>query len=354
MTESTNDQKGTFFSALSDPIEAAVARLISEKSAGPEEVDKFLQHLISEGAPSLAESLKNSAPEMLKEEQQQNAGFKARHLARWETPLHLLEIMWRCAQEAGEAHAHSGGPDGVDPLVFDTLCVFHPKALLITKEIICLLESGFADGALARWRALHEVAVTARFIATHDGATARDYRLSGLCSDYMAAMKYNEHAQKNQVEPLTEAQIESMRRACVAAEEKAGRRLHKDLDWAKPALGFEAKSNATFFSLEKAVGMDHWRPRFKWACQHNHAGFTHPNSLLGMSEATQLMHQIGPSNSGLADPLHMTAISLLHMTTAFLLTGPHCVGRLLIVATLKCLSDELGEAALDAQNTHPG
>ncbi|WP_170545268.1 DUF5677 domain-containing protein [Ruegeria arenilitoris] len=353
MTASTYDQKDTFFSNLSDPIIAAVERLVSEEGASSEKVEKFLEHIVSEGAPSLAENLKSGAPEMLSEEHQQTSSFKTRHLERWETPLRLLKVMRRSAQEAGEAHARSGVPDGVEPLVFDTLCILHPKALLITNEIICLLEGGFADGALARWRALHEVAVTAMFIASHDGATAQDYRLSAVFSDFKAARKVNEYADRNQMEPFSEAQIERMRRACDAAEENAGRRLKTDMDWAKPALGLMANQKATFFDLEKAVGMDHWRPRFRWACKHNHAGFTHPNALLGMSESTRLMHQIGPSDSGLADPLHMTAISLLHMTNTFLLAGQHCVGRLVMIATLRCLSDELGEAALDAQKTRP-
>lgn len=155
------------------------------------------------------------------------------------------------------------------------------------------------------------------------------------------------------MEPVSEAELNKMQRGCAAAEKEAGRRFKHDFDWAKAALKKNDDQRATFFDLEKDIEMDHWRPRYKWACRHNHAGFTHQNSLLGMSEATELMHQVGPSNSGLADPLHMTAISLLQMTTSFLCVGQPRFGRLLTIATLQCISDELGEAALASQRTHP-
>src|SRR5260370_35431821 len=60
----------------------------------------------------------------------------------------------------------------------------HLKTLLIrllvrgcqvTDEIICLLENGFADGAMARWRTLHEIAVVAAVISQHGEDIAERY-----------------------------------------------------------------------------------------------------------------------------------------------------------------------------------
>src|SRR5260370_32451533 len=60
----------------------------------------------------------------------------------------------------------------------------HLKTLLIrvlvrgcqvTDEIICLLENGFADGAMARWRTLHEIAVVAVVLSHHGEDIAARY-----------------------------------------------------------------------------------------------------------------------------------------------------------------------------------
>lgn len=50
---------------------------------------------------------------------------------------------------------------------FDLVVRHHARACHIANEILCLLKNGFADAAQARWRALHEVAATAMFIAKH-------------------------------------------------------------------------------------------------------------------------------------------------------------------------------------------
>ena len=53
------------------------------------------------------------------------------------------------------------------------------RACQVTDEIICLLENGFADGAMARWRTLHEIAVVAVVISQH-GENLCDFDLGGL------------------------------------------------------------------------------------------------------------------------------------------------------------------------------
>lgn len=68
-----------------------------------------------------------------------------------------------------------------------------------------------------------------------------------------------------------------------------------------------------------------------------------------MSEADELRFQIGPSNSGFVDPMHMTALSLVQMATAFLTVGEANVDRLVYVQIMKALSDEIGEAVLRVQ-----
>jgi len=43
----------------------------------------------------------------------------------------------------------------------------------VTDEIICLLENGFADGAMARWRTLHEIADIAKRYVDHQAVESK-------------------------------------------------------------------------------------------------------------------------------------------------------------------------------------
>src|SRR5437870_8332031 len=51
----------------------------------------------------------------------------------------------------------------------------HVRACQVTDEIITLLENGFADGAMARWRTLHEIAVVTSLISQHGIELAERY-----------------------------------------------------------------------------------------------------------------------------------------------------------------------------------
>lgn len=335
------------FEMISGPTEQAILKALKSDNLSKEKIKEFTESLINDGSRKLASGLKKTAPEMLAKEREFINGFVERCYARWKAPIDLLRIIRTASQEIAECHAHKG-PEGIDPITFVALAHLQPKALLITNEILWLLEGGYADAALARWRTLHEVVVTAMFIAKHGADTARDYRYSEVFTNRRAAGNLNVHSQRARIERFSDAELEAMDRECEAAEAAIGRKLKGEFDWAGPALKSKS-SQVRFAQIETDVGMDHWRPRYKWACQHSHAGFSGPQKLLGMSEAKQFMFQVGPSNSGFVDPLHMTAISLHQMTSTFLLSGTPDLGRVVYVTVIGHLVDELGPLSVNVE-----
>ncbi len=74
--------------------------------------------------------------------------------------------------------------------VFDVVIRLHARACQIASEVLKLLKSGFADGAHARWRSLHEVAVVALFIHKHGNDVAEKYLLHDVVESYRAATQY--------------------------------------------------------------------------------------------------------------------------------------------------------------------
>lgn len=335
-----------FLNSLSDMTFEAIERSAKEYDLSDEQVQEVLNSVLERGHEQLLTALKSNAPDMLAKLNEDNAGFRARCYERWREPMDLLWMLWVITQEVTEAHAHEG-PREVDPLVFDTLAHLNPKALLITSEILCLLEGGFADGALARWRSLHETVVTAMFIRKHGRTVARDFRLSVWFDNHKAATALNLVADRAGIPAFSDEELSEIVAARDAAEAEVGRRLRFDWDWASTAFG--GRERLQFVDIERDVGMDHWRPRYKWSSQRVHSSFRSPMDLLGMSEAEDFRFQIGPSNSGFVDPMHMTAISLVQMATTFLMVGEINVDRLVYVQILKALSDEIGEAAFRVQ-----
>jgi hypothetical protein len=83
--------------------------------------------------------------------------------------------------------------------------------------------------------------------------------------------------------------------------------MHNEYGWASEAL---QNPRPSFAQLEKAVGLDHWRPRYRWASQHTHGGYRPSHAMLAMAETAEQVHLVGQSNSGFTDPIQMTAISL--------------------------------------------
>lgn len=57
----------------------------------------------------------------------------------------------------------------------DVLIRLHARACQVAGEIITLMESGYADGAMARWRTLHEIGVVIALIAEHGDDLAERY-----------------------------------------------------------------------------------------------------------------------------------------------------------------------------------
>ncbi len=74
--------------------------------------------------------------------------------------------------------------------VFFVLTRSHARACQIAREILTLIKNGYADGAMARWRALHEISVISSFIAKHGNEVAEKYLLHSNIESNKAAVLY--------------------------------------------------------------------------------------------------------------------------------------------------------------------
>ncbi|OEO31928.1 hypothetical protein VW23_013975 [Devosia insulae DS-56] len=339
--------KGPFLQELQSKIEDALEPLLADLSG--QTLKRTISKIQREAVRSSLAAYRKSAPAMLEARRKGARSFEARTLRRWKRAIDLFETIIVIARELGSYNNDELRPSAADEddYIFDALAHLHARGVLIAEEIACLLRGGFPDAALARWRALHEVNVTAAFIAKHGNDTALNYLGSFHFNARRAAAQLNQYAERAGITPFDHDDIQSLDAACLGAERQIGRAIGPDYDWARPAI---QKDRVTFADIEFDVGLDHWRPRYRWASQHNHSGFRPADKLLGMVEAAEYIFLTGASNSGFVDPLDMTAISLVHLTSTFLLYKPNA-DRVVHIETLMKMQEKLGPLALRIERT---
>ncbi len=236
--------------------------------------------------------------------------FVERNYARWQRGFHKLEMLRQISIEAGIAFQKQFLKHPIyhtDPLL-GVLMRHHANACRITGEILVLLRCGYPDGALARWRTLFEILVTSTVLHRYGNDAAIDYIKHGKIQAVEGMKEYQKTAKDMSLEPYEEADLQAAIR--YAEELSDGKQYFK---WAEKYTGF-----GKLEKLREHVGLGKWSHNYKWASQSVHADFSEMRAMLAMAEAKQDLMLVGPSNSGLIDPAHMTAISLMQISAMFL------------------------------------
>lgn len=91
-----------------------------------------------------------------------------------------------------------------------------------------------------------------------------------------------------------------------------GSNFKNNYGWAEKF--FDQKHRVGFASIEKNVGLDHFKPFYKWSSQSIHAVSLNLQQNLAMSEANENFLLTGSSNSGMSLPISSAAISLSILT----------------------------------------
>ncbi|MEO0449264.1 MAG: DUF5677 domain-containing protein [Pseudomonadota bacterium] len=347
------DNSTDWLEFIENLIEKEAIRLIDEKS-NEEEATRAIERGVDEVlkiAPGIyVEAMKKNAQSMLRKERRMRRAFEKRSFKRWRPAFDLLETIWRAAEESTAAFNNKHRHDAAEKndQVFDALTRLNGRGLQVASEAIHLLRGGYADGAMSRWRTLHEILVTAMFIRNHGPDVAERYFASVDFSRLKAANQINRFADRANLQPFSSEELLQFEKRCEAWEERFGEKLN-DHDWARPGFpGLVSKARITFAHLEENTGMDHWRPRYKWASQHTHAGHRDHGVGLGLTETDSDIILVGASNSGFVDPMQMISLHVCSLATILLLTRPS-IDTLTITRALYELAHEVGETAIERE-----
>jgi len=312
-----------------------------------EQIEKSFPEIVEEMTTPILAGLKQNMPAMLKARRKDVKDFEKRLTDDWKKPFDLLEAFLVLAFEAGAEfnHEFSNDKTEVGNYVLEALTRLHARACQIAAEVLVLLKSGLADGAHARWRSLHEVAVVASFIKTHGNEVAERYLLHDNIESYKAATLYQKHYQALGDKPIAQEEYESIKAVREKLIARFGNSYKNSYGWASSALN---KDDPNFSDIEENSGLDHLRPYYKLASHNVHAnpkGLMFRMGLIGNRSNILLA---GPSNFGFTDPAQGTAISLGFITVTLLTIKP-TIDNLVLCRVLLNFESEIGEEFLKVQ-----
>lgn len=184
----------------------------------------------------------------------------------------------------------------------------HAHACRISGEIIHLLEGGYPDAAVARWRTLYEMVITCLLIKKYGRDAAIDYIKYGIVKRAEGLNEHQRTANEMGVETFSQEEIDFAN-----AQKQEITEGESGWHWARKYAGV-----SKFEKLRAHVGLDKWSHNYKLASRNIHSDYFEMRSLYAMREAKNDMLLVGSSDSGLTEPAHFTAISLAQITSIFL------------------------------------
>lgn len=242
-------------------------------------------------------------------------GFKANIEARWGGALTPLRMLQALCHEVGEEIAARNARSKVKQrhVLRAVLSRLHARSCQIVGEILALLEGGYADGAMARWRTLYEINVVATVLVDGGEPLARRYLEHDVVESKLAADEYARCHAALGFRPLSQRDRKTIDVAFAAMVAQYGVDFGKPYGWAAQSLGLK---RVTFRNLEDKAQRSPMRSYYKMASYNVHAdvkGITH---RLSVPDGMDMM-LAGASNVGLSEPGQNTAITIAQ-TTALL------------------------------------
>ena len=276
------------------------------------------------------------------------AAFRERMEGRWGKPLGPLRMLLTMSREwcqnisVRESRRRKHKNARSRKLLIRLLVL----ACQVTDEILCLLENGFADCAMARWRTLHEIAVVAAVILQYGDEIAERYIDHQAVESKRAMDKYVACSPQLAYRPLTARAQAKIVTAYDQAIAKYGKNFKSGHGWAAHHL---QKDRPTFADLEEAAGRAEMRAHYQMGNDNIHAGIKSMYVRLGLlGDYEGLL--AGRSNAGLTEPGQNAAHTLTQLAVLVCFSEP-VFDDYVIADMLMTLRDEIPRsfARVDAQ-----
>lgn len=319
---------------------ADIERIEAEVRAFVEtEVPPLVTTFIDDAAKKILKSLGQNWPAQREWELLTGEGFRQRLEERWGPAFDILRMMYTISQEIGAlAERRRRRARAKRNLILnDTIMHLHVRACQVVAEILCLMENGFADGAMARWRTLHEITIVAVVIARFGEDMAVRYRAHEAIEAKRAMDRYQQSHARLGFAPPSKKEIAEVERRYAAALALYGDRFGSEYGWAGHHLDLK---KPRFVDLEDAAGKLEMRAFYGMASYNVHASPKGIAFRLGLiREPGQPTGLAGASNIGFIDPAQNSAFDLALLTS--LIVRPGNLDDIIQLKILSLLRDRI-------------
>lgn len=303
------------------------------------------ERLLKELAYSISQRYQGDWFQYRRDHERSLGSFKNNLEFRWGSALDKLRMLLDlCMDEGIKAQQQlERGRFRSTPHKRIAVSLLHARACQVTSEIICLLENGYANGAMARWRTLYEIDVIATILGEATDTLAERYLDHEIVDQKKAMELYIQSYKEEGGAPVSKREIASINKDFRRVSSKYEKSFTNPYGWASTYL---ENPSPRFSHLEAAAHDARLRFRYKIASYNVHASsssFKHNlSNLTGQRGAIS-----GASNAGLAGPGHLTALTLLRVTY-ILLRKKTSMESIALVQAMLAIRDEAISAFWEA------
>ena len=284
----------------------------------PNFIQSIMNFTIKTSTKILYKDLDKDKRNMLAENRKIALEYNKRLYNQWKKPIDNLETIIEMSHECAEMYCETfiKQAEKEENILFHSLRTIHARALLTSRECLVLLKNGYSDGAFSRWRTLYEISVIGGLLFEK-----QDNELCERYLDYFHIQAYKEEQlNREKGHPsYTEDSFMTLKDNYNYVIEKYGKEYAKgDYGWANDLLN----KKANFRDIEDAADMGNLRCYYKSSSMFVHGNYKASQESLGLMPNIDKMLLVGPSNYGLSIPIQNVAISLVSITSCFLLVYP--------------------------------
>lgn len=178
----------------------------------------------------------------------------------WARGWTVLDAVINSMEQSAASMAHRSASDDAHADSREALLLLQSMATLTLREIRELLVAGYLSGATARWRALHETAVTALLVAEGGPSIACRYVDHGIATQILRLEEFYKQPHPK-APPIAEraerlATVDDLILKHTMTDESV--KFARPYAWATPLMPISPKTNKravpTFERLERAAG----------------------------------------------------------------------------------------------------
>lgn len=302
------------------------------------EVPHIISRLSDKSARGLFKTLKENWKDEGALQKEEIRQFSLRLNQRWGDSFELLRMLLTIVRELGNEASKRYRKSRSSKrqqrrFVFLRL---HARACQISDEILTLMENGFADGAMARWRTLHEVLVIMTLIEAGGEELAQRYIDHNAIDVKRQADEHDRALVPLGYLPIAKKQRENIEKAYNHYIAQYGKSFGGLYGWAAKHL---KNPKPTFQDLQKSAGAAGMDLHYKLAGVNVHAGARAMFYRLTDIAGSDLLIG-GRCNSGFTEPAQNTAHTLVQIT-AILFEEAEDLDTIIVTKTLIGIRDAI-------------